>query len=165
MPDVAPRDVGQVEGNPASRTWDRPCVPGPPCATSPSLCPGGVVWRRVMCRDIADTSVGTSLTLGARLVVAVAVDGQAADEAGRAEDGDVVAAGDDEELVAGEAGADADAVLAPVDEVVGLDGVEAGVRDGGQGRPGRGWLGCGPPFGWRVASEGAVGSVVVVERD
>ena len=52
-------------------------------------------YSSVMCRDIADTSVGTSLTLGAGLVVAAAVEGESVDEAGGSEDGEVVAACDD----------------------------------------------------------------------
>ena len=61
------------------------------------------------------------------MVAAGWVDGEAADEAGGAEDGDVVASGDDEELLAVEMAADAELVVAPVD-VAGADGVETASR-------------------------------------
>ena len=85
-----------------------------------------------MCRDIADSCVGTSLTLGvawpwwvaAGLVAAGGVDGQGADEAWLAPDLEVVVVGDDEDGLAGERGADGDVVAAPADVAGGADFVQ-----------------------------------------
>ena len=87
-----------------------------------------------MCRDIADTT----LVAGVGFVVVAAsarasagglvgpggIDGEAADEAVLAEDGDVVAAADDEELLAGEPHSDRDGGLVPGEPTFAADSAE-----------------------------------------
>jgi transposase len=127
--------------------------------------------KSVMSRDIADTCVGTSLTLGAGglavggLVSAGSVEAEPADEAVGSVDGDVVAAGDDEELLVDNAGSDGDLVLVPVDEVVRRDGAEVAVGRFGDRGAGTGWWCRHPSFGGSGAVEGSVGPVVVVVAD
>src|SRR5918997_1396322 len=102
--------------------------------------------RPVMCRDIADTSVGTWLTLGvswsrgdaAGLVAAGWVDGQGSDEAWLPPDLQVVVVGDDQNGLAGQVCADSDVVAAPSDVPGGAHSVERGAAGSVDGRTGGG---------------------------
>jgi len=131
-----------------------------------------------MSRDIADRCVGTSLTLSAwsdvalaaggkaaGLVAAAAVECEAADEAGRGVEADVVVSGDDQDALAVVLTADADEVAAPGDVPAAGDEVEGGSGSGRERVVGEGWWAGGPAFCRCGAVEGPVGSLVVVEGE
>ena len=81
------------------------------------------------------------------MVAAGAVEGEAADQSGVAVDGEVVAAGDDEDVAPGVFGSDADLVVVPAEAAVATDAAEPGVGrfEDRIARRGSGWAG-GPPF-------------------
>jgi len=97
------------------------------------------------------------------LVFAGGVDVESAEEPGGSEEAEFVAAGDDEDVLAGMVGADADSVALPADGTADRDEAQLGVgwcrdRFGGC----RSGAGC-PAFEWGRAVQGAVGSALVVE--
>ena len=77
-------------------------------------------------------------------------------------DGQGEVAGNDENLLTGQAAVDSDDVVAPADVAGFVDTVHAGTYWSGDGWPGSGRWTCLPAFGGGLAVEGFVWSGVVV---
>src|ERR1041385_4490002 len=128
-----------------------------------------------MCRDIADRTlvagvgfVGVAASAWASaggLVGPGGIDGEPADEAVLAEDGDVVCAADDEELLAGETHSDRDKGLVPGEPTFAVDSAEFSSLRFGDGWPGPVGLAGLPSLGWGCPAEGSGGALVVVEGE